>query len=260
MDDTEELVRRWRAEETGPPGGWDFSALDGRVREPELPWDFDAVTRECLAQASAVLDMGTGGGERLLRFSELLPSDTTATEGWPPNLPIAREALAPYGIEVVAFGQPDDEPRPVPMPFAAGRFDLVVNRHESYHPDEVARVLAAGGVFLTQQVGGDEFGEVREAFGVPAAAAHVQYTRFRSALAAAGLDVLHGAESIDHYVFTDVAALVAYLQLVPWEVPDDFSVDRYADTLLALHARGPAAGEPLLVTRKRFWLMARKSG
>ena len=31
------------------------------------------------------------------------------------------------------------------------------------------------------------------------------------------------------YRFGDVAALVAYLRLVPWDAPDDFTVDRYGD-------------------------------
>ena len=254
MDDIDELVRGWRVEETGPAEGWDFSALEGRVEEPGLPWDFDAVTREELGKAQAVLDMGTGGGERLLEFKDLLPPDTTATEGWEPNIPVARKALTPYGIEVVAFDQPDDDSRPAPMPFPDGRFDLVLNRHESYHPEEIARVLTPGGVFLTQQVSGDEFVEVREAFGVPAPAAHVQYAPFREALIGAGLEVLDGAESIDHYAFKDIGALVAYLQLVPWDAPEDFTVDGYTEALLALHAQGT----PLLVTRKRFWLKAQK--
>lgn len=255
---TDDLLGTWRAEETGPSAGWDFSALEGRVHEPTLPWDFNALTRAALAGSAAVLDMGTGGGEHLLTFRDALPVDTTATEGWAPNIPVARQALSPHGIEVVAFGQPDEDGAAMPMPFPDGRFDLVLNRHESYHPAEVARVLRPGGVFLTQQVGGDEFSEVRDVLDAPRPAPHVQYATFHADLETAGLENLDGAECVDHYTFTDVAALIAYLQLVPWVAPDDFTVDRYAEALLSLHASGPATGEPLRVTRKRFWLMARK--
>lgn len=270
-----DLLAAWRAEETGQPDGWDFAGLAGRVTEPDLPWDFTRVCRQALEQATlahpggsgipgggaghgapAVLDMGTGGGEHLLRLRDLLPLDTTATEGWAPNVPVARAALEPHGITVVDFGQPDDDPDPAPMPFPDRRFDVILNRHESYHPAEVARVLRPGGVFLTQQVGGDEFGEVRQALAHPPSAPHVRYDQFRSALTDAGLEVTDGAESVDHYVFADIAALVAYVQLVPWDVPEDFSVDRYAEALLALHQRGPGHGEPLRVSRKRFWLRA----
>lgn len=228
------------------------------MHEPDPPWNLDQLYRDHLAPATAVLDMGTGGGEHLLTFADLLPADTVATEGWEPNLPIARAALAPYGIEVVPFGQPDDDPAPTPMPFPDGRFDLVLNRHESYHPAEIARVLRSGGRFLTQQVGADDLTEVRQALAHPPTLQHVRYDVFRRGLLDAGLQVLDGGESIDHYAFVDIAALVAYLQLVPWETPADFTVDRYADALLGLHDQGPAAGEPLLVTRSRFWLLAER--
>lgn len=253
-----ELLDAWRAEETGQPEGWDFSALVGRLTESDLPWDFATACRTVLQGSTAALDMGPGGGEHLLTLRGALPPDTTATEGWGPNLPVARSALEPAGIAVVAFGQPDDDPAPAPMPFPDDRFDVVLNRHEAYHPLEVARVLRPGGRFVTQQVGGDDLTEVRQALDHPPTAPHVRHDVLRDGLASAGLEVVDGAESVDHYVFADVAALVAYLQLVPWEAPEDFTVDRYADALLGLHASGPATGAPLRVTRTRFWLLARK--
>ena len=180
-----------------------------------------------------------------------------AIEGWRPNIGVAGKRLASYHVGVVGA---DDDPgsRGELLPFADASFNLVLNRHEGYRQDEVFRVLAPGGTFLTQQVGGDEFGEIRTAFGMPPNAPHVNYQQFLSDLTAAGFEVVDGAETAGHYVFDDVAALVAYVQLVPWDVPEDFSVERYAEVLLDLHAAGPAAGKPLRATRKRFWLRARK--
>ena len=132
--------------------------------------------------------------------------------------PVARAALAPHGIAVVEFGQPDDDPEPAPMPFDPGAFDLVLNRHASYHPREIARVLAPGGVFLTQQVGGDELGELHEQLG-HRAASDVAYTGFRQQLLDVGLEVTDGAEHVGRYTFLNMAALVAYLQRVPWRHP-----------------------------------------
>lgn len=223
-----------------------------------MPWDLDDRYREQVARAGAVLDMGTGGGEHLLRFADHLPADTTATEGWPPNVPVARRALEPHGIQVVSFAQPDGQDEPGPMPFSDARFDLVLNRHESYHPAEVSRVLRPGGYFLTQQVDGTEFRQVREAFGLGPSVPGVRFDPMRDALTGAGLEVLDGAQSHGHYAFADIGALVAYLQLVPWEAPEDFTVDGYAHVLGELHRLGPAHGRPLLVERIRFWLLARK--
>lgn len=258
MPTDEELLRAWAAEERPQPEGWDFSSLDGRMTESTEPWDLPTVWRTALTSAERVLDMGTGGGEFLARFADVLPAHTVATEGWAPNIGVARQRLSPYGVRVVgADNEPDDGPCRL-LPFGDGEFDLVLNRHESFHPAEVFRVLAPGGVFLTQQVGGDELGEVRSVFGMGPNAPHVAYGRFVEDLGGVGFDVVDGAETTGHYVFDDIAALVAYLQLVPWDVPEDFTVHRYAEQLLTLHRQGPASGAPFRATRKRFWLKAIK--
>lgn len=258
MTDREELLAAWRAEETGPGEGWDFSALEGRYREDLDPWDLETQDRLALARARHVLDMGTGGGEYLRRLGPALPADTVATEGWEPNISVARDTLTPWGIQVVPWAHHEHDPSRPRMPFPDGRFDLVLNRHEAYDPAEVYRVLEPGGLFLTQQVGGDEVAELHAATGKRPEHPLVNYRRFRAAAEESGLKILDGAEHVGSYEFADVAALVAYLQLVPWDVPSDFAVDRYADALIRLHESGPAHGGPVLLTRKRFWLKAIK--
>lgn len=133
-----------RAEEAEPFKGWDFAHLQGRMVEEPLPWDYARIVLEALPAAEALLDMGTGGGEFLSGLRPL-PPDTRATEGYAPNVRVARERLEPLGIEVYEV---EDDAR---LPFADAEFDLVTNRHESYDPTEVCRVLrralhhAAGG-------------------------------------------------------------------------------------------------------------------
>lgn len=253
----EDLLERWRAEERPQPEGWDFGALANRMSESTEPWDLAGAYRDALDGAQRVLDMGTGGGEFLLRFADLLPPDTIATEGWPPNVPVAREALARVGVEVVEYGAPDHDVAAVRMPFPDGRFDLVLNRHESFSPRELARVIEPGGHFVTQQVGGDECHELHDWLGSHPELPHVNLASFVADLEAAGFRVVEADEHVGHYEFADVAALLAYLQLVPWEKPDDFSVERYADRLLALH--DSVRGGPVRLTRKRFWLRAERA-
>jgi len=252
--DDDELVASWRAEEGDQPPGWDFSALAGRMTETPEPWNLDKTWRDQLKLSRHVLDMGTGGGELLSSLAPVLPTDTVATEGWPPNLSVARATLEPYGITVV----PHDPESDTTLPFPDGRLDLVLNRHESFHPDEVARVLMAGGVFITQQVGGLEMGELHELTGKQPDHPEITLREVTRAVTDAGLEVVDDGEDRGWYEFRDVAALVAYLRLVPWDVPDDFSVDNYLDVLWELHRRGPARGEPVRLTRIRFWLRARK--
>lgn len=250
----DQLVESWRVEERPQPEGWDFSDLADRMTESEVPWDLAAVYRQALGSATRVLDMGTGGGEWLKTFADVLPADTTATEGWPANLEVARTALAPWGIDVVDYGAPDEDVDAIEMPFPDGRFDLVLNRHESFSPWELARVVAPGGEFVTQQVGGDEAHELEAWLGQHDEMPHINLTPLQAELEDAGFRVVERGEHVGWYEFQDVAALVAYLQLVPWETPEDFTVDRYAERLLAVHRE--TSGGPVRLTRKRFWMRA----
>ena len=146
----EKLVEIWRREEQQPFTGWDFSYLEGRLLEGPPPWAYLARAAELMQQSSAALDMGTGGGERLLELREHWPDKIVAIEDYAPNLRLAQERLGPLGVQV--------ESAPLTghgsLPFADEEFDLVLNRHSGLNCAEVARILAPGGVFLTQQIHG----------------------------------------------------------------------------------------------------------
>jgi SAM-dependent methyltransferase len=245
--DREALLELWRATYAEPTRGWDFSTIDAVV-EGQPPWSYDGLARRALAGATSALDMGTGGGEVLLTFADALPPDTVATEGWPPNVPVATEALAPHGIEVVRYDSETD----ARMPFDDGRFDVVLDRHESYVTAEVFRVLRPGGVFLTQQVDGGDFAESQELFGGSTAHPLVTLDHLRAEAEETGFVVEEEGDWTGTMRFPDVTAFVSYVRLVPWEVPEDFSVDRYADVLLRL------TPEDLVFTQRRFVLVCRR--
>jgi SAM-dependent methyltransferase len=253
-----ELLAQWREAARDVPEGWTFSHLAGRLTDDQPPWDYPAACRTALRGADHVLDMGTGGGEFLRTLADALPPDTVATEGWEPNVPVATANLAPFRIPVVRYDAEADPP--MSMPFPANRFDLVLNRHESFDVTELARVIAPGGVFLTQQVGGDEGAEIRELFGAEAAYPDHMLDNIAAQVREAGFRIEGSASWHGRYQFADVGALVSYLALIPWDVPKDFGVDAYADTLLRLHADGPAGGKPLTFAKSRFWLRAVLAG
>lgn len=232
MDD-HSLLAAWRREEQQPFEGWDFSYLEGRYVEEQPPWSYDALVRALLPGADSLLDMGTGGGERLSSFADALPPRTVATEGYPPNLPIARARLAPLGVEVVEY----DVERHARLPFPDASFGVVINRHEAYDAREVARILAPGGAFLTQQVDGRDLADLAAVFGHEPQHPHVTLENCAREVEQAGLVIERAETWQGRAVFSDVGALVYFLHAVPWDVPD-FSVDRYADRLLDLHRRG----------------------
>ena len=121
-----------------------------------------------------------------------------------------------------------------------------------------ARAAQHRGHFVTQQVDGSELGEIHRALGLLPRYPKIDLARLAQEAAQAGFEVLDADEHVGFYRFADVAALIAYLQRVPWDAPDDFSVDEYADELLALHDDTIGAGRPLQATKIRFWLHLRK--
>ena len=89
------LLRRLKRAAEEPFSGWDFSRLRGRMVEEPVSWSYEEIVRAHLPAARSLLDMDTGGGELLIREFQPLPLQTTATEGYPPNVSIARARLAP---------------------------------------------------------------------------------------------------------------------------------------------------------------------
>lgn len=257
MASRDTLLEMWHRELTTAPEGWDFSALDGRMSEDAAPWDFDAVCRVELERSRHLLDMGTGGGEQLMGFGEALPKDTVATEGWAPNVPVAARNLEPHGIPVLDWDA-DREP-PVPMPFGNGRFDLVLNRHESYDVPEIVRVISPGGVFLTQQVGSDDARETMDWFGgTSTRRTDWQLTFGQAQVESAGLVVERAEEWRGVYEFEDVTALMGYFSIVPWDLPEGFTVAAQADALWRLHEQAES-GSGIRLTKSRWMILARRS-
>src|SRR5687767_626359 len=116
-----ELIESWRREEHQPFTGWDFSYLHGRMLEEVAPWSYSARAGELMRESTSVLDLGTGGGERLLTLREYWPRKVVVTENYPPNFELATKRLVPFGVEVVDVQLTDDGS----MPFADREFDLV---------------------------------------------------------------------------------------------------------------------------------------
>ena len=225
-DGFEELIAEGAAV---PVDGWDFSWFAGRATEERPPWGYARLLSERMARARAALDLDTGGGEVLAGIAQPPPL-LRATEAWPPNVALARRALAPLGGEVVEVAPG------APLPFPDGSFDLVTSRHPvDTDWAEIARLLAPGGAYLSQQVGMGSMHEVTEAMMGPRPVNDHRSAQRHAALArAAGLNVVQLREARLRTEFHDVAALVVYLRKVIWIVPG-FAVERYRPQLLAVH-------------------------
>ncbi len=233
-----ELLESWLWEERQPFSGWDFSRLDGRMSADGEPWDYPRRAAELMRGADSALDMETGGGEVLLSMRDALPPKMTATEGYAPNIKLARARLSPLGVEVVEH----DAARAARLPFADGEFDLVINRHGEFDAREVARVLRNGGAFLTQQTSGMWAWDLQAAVGARPQTPDVSAAKFVPLLEDAGLAVTDAQEWEGRLEFADVGAVVYYLKAIPWEVPG-FGVRKHFERLVALQERLDADGK-----------------
>lgn len=248
----EALRQAWLAEEQKPFEGWDFSYLDGRMIGEELPWDYMALAAAQMAQATSVLDIDTGGGERMLELRPHWPAKVVVSEGYPPNVALAQERLSPFGVTVVQM----DSSNVARTPFADDEFDLVLNRHGAFNANELARILAPGGIFLTQQVHGLYAHDLQAHFGASPQWPGATYEDAVTRLAGAGLELLHGEDWRGTLTFKDVGAVVYYLKAVPWMVPG-FSIARDFARLLLLQERIDAEGE-LVYAHMHYWVEARQ--
>jgi SAM-dependent methyltransferase len=154
-----------------------------------------------------------------------------ATEGYPPNMRVAADRLRHRGAHVVATSNVRHA-----LPFSGNAFDLVTSRHpiETWW-DEIARVLRPGGMYVSQQVGPHSVRELSEWMLGPLPPSSARDPeRARARAEAVGLDVTEVRRERLRIEFFDIGAVVYFLRLVVWTVPD-FTVERFGDRLRALH-------------------------
>ena len=251
----DELKTIWKTEEDcAVIKGWDFSHIHGRYQEEDcLPWDYEAIIRSALKDEMKLLDYDTGGGEFLLSLRHPY-QNTSATEGYPPNVALCRERLLPLGIDLRECKNATQ------IPFSDGSFDLIINRHGDFYPPEIMRLLKPGGLFITQQVGSENDRELVEMVlpGAEKPFPHENLREQRAGFSDMGFEILQADEAFRPICFYDVGAFVWFARIIEWEFPG-FSVDRCFDRLLelqkAIERDGMISG-----TTHRYLIVARKGG
>ncbi len=231
--------------------GWDFEFLDkyGLMKEGLLPWNYYSLIKKYISQKSVLLDMGTGGGE-FLSGLDFLPKNTFATEGYKPNIKIAQDRLGKLGVEVKEIV--DDI-----IPFDDNKFDVIINRHESLIGKEVERVLKDQGVFVSQQVGGENDMELNEILDGP----KCEYLYWNLDYVSkkfddTSMEIVEKREERAVTRFYSIEAIIYYLKAIPWQI-EDFSVEKYYDKLVELEELIEQKGY-FDCTCHRFYLIARK--
>ena len=247
----QQLARKWRTEERAPLRGWDFSYVRGGINATEPEWDYIGLARSHVANSQCVLDMATGGGEI---YSEILTPRPTAKcfacEGYRKNLPVARETLKASDVEV----RHSQNVRQ--LPFESGQFDLVLNQHGGFDAKEIWRILAPGGIFLSQQINSQNLHDLRIQFD-RSQDFHIRNHEVLSRrLLDAGFTLEREEQWQGDFIVSDIGALVYFLHHTPWIVPG-FSVAGFLPILLELQAQC-VQQEKLVFTSFRSLYVARK--
>ena len=252
---SEALKQKWLKEESAAQiHGWDFSHIHGRYEEEQdLPWDYETVVRQYLTPDTELLDFDTGGGEFLLSLNHP-HHKITATEGYPPNVTLCRERLEPLGIR---FRECTDASH---IPFDMDSFDLFINRHGDFDAGEAYRLLRNDGMFITEQVGGNNDRDLVEMVlpGVTPPHPELNLDTQRKLFEDTGFQIVQAKEAYRPILFYDIGAFVWFARIIEWEFPG-FSVERCFERLLEMQKRVERDGV-IKGTIHRYLIVARKSG
>ena len=207
--------------------------------------------RSYLNDKSSLLDIDTGGGEFLLSLHH--PSyNTSATEGYMPNVELCKKTLLPLGIN---FKQADDYKN---LPFSDDLFDIIINRHGNYNVNEIYRILKHNGIFITEQVGEDNERDLIELL-IPGTAKKFHGLNLKEQqekFISNGFSIPYSDETFSTIEFFDVGALVWFAKIIEWEF-SGFSVVQHFNNLLKaqriLESQGSIKG-----TTHRYIIVARK--
>jgi len=213
-----------------PFSGWDFSYINNRFVDTPLTWSYSSKVLPLIRTSESLLDMGTGGGELLATLSPL-PKYTCVTEGYKPNISVAKKKLEPLGVKIIYY---EDKEK---LSFINDEFELIINRHEYYNPKEVYRILKNGGTFITQQVGDKNNSKFNTLLNLNKTSANEGKWNLETAineLEAVGFEILEGIEDFTMTRIFDVGAIAYYLKAIPFDFPD-FTVKKYYNKLVEIN-------------------------
>lgn len=177
--------------------GWDFSSMN-TLRQP-VPWDYIDQVKKYLRPTDEVLDVGTGGGERLMQLA-LYFKQGVGIDVDPEMVAIATQKAK--NVRNLMFLAMDEK-----LQMLDRSFDVVINRHAPFDLVAIKNHLAPGGYFITQQVGEKNMQNVKLALGQT----NNKPTVTRSEVEQSGFECVEFREYNVEYVVKDIESLVFWL-------------------------------------------------
>ena len=138
---------------------WDFSKFEIET-ENLTNWDFYDLLKKITNKNSKILDLGTGGGEKVLEYfpdcAEILGTDFS-----PAMIETANKNLLKSKRKNITFKVMDNLNMNVPEDY----FDVVVARHTVTDPKQIYKCLKKGGYLLIRGVDRDDCWSLKTLFG-----------------------------------------------------------------------------------------------
>ncbi|KFM99934.1 class I SAM-dependent methyltransferase [Bacillus clarus] len=212
-------------DKVGKSNGWNFSKLN-YVTEGAT-WGFYDEVRERCAPLDVLLDVGTGGGENILKIasSALFLVGIDNSSGM---IETAQSNLKTADVPNVNFFRMDSADLTFPRSF----FDIASSCHAPFVASELAKVIKKDGFFLTQQVSESDKLNIKEAFGRGQCLGEKEGTlkeKYVNELSNAGFNIVQIREydAIDYYKTPeDLIFLLKHTPIIPrfGEKEDDFDI------------------------------------
>jgi hypothetical protein len=239
------LRRYW--ELAGERRGWDFSRL--KVRRDPVPWAYEDVVRDHLSGSEKVLDIGTGGGERLIRLAGEYGS-AVGIDIDPEMIGAAKENL-PYELsDRIEFRVANSHCISLPD----SSVDVALNRHSVVDVEQVVRVLSPRGRFIWQNVGEKNLEAVVGPFGGQYHDSDQHPETIRDSLIHHGMIVTRLDEYDVGYRFLDLESLIFQIKAMGHYLPADMRFESVWE-IVAQVAESIRSPEGHYLSNEHRWLL-----
>lgn len=139
---------------------WDFDTFNIEV-EKLTNWDMYEILRNITNSKSKVLDLGTGGGEKVIKYFPSYLSEIIATDFSLSMIETAKNNLKKSKRSNIKFMVMDN----LNMNLKKNYFDVVVARNTKIDPKQIYEVLKEGGYLIVRGVDKYDCYELKKIFG-----------------------------------------------------------------------------------------------
>ena len=196
---------------------WDFSDIKYKTKKI-TNWDFYEKIKENTNKNSICLDLGTGGGEKVLKYYPKVKK-VIGTDFSKEMIQTANKNLKKYPEKNVEFKYMDS----LNIAFPKNSFDVVSARHTIIDAEGIYKVLKENGVLVIEGIDKKDCIELKDMFGRGQAykdkisIADIDYINLKKA----GFSSIEKIEILEDEYYETKEDLLALLLKVP--ILDDFS-------------------------------------